>query len=355
MADPFTVLSRLLFDQALRLDPGRGEPRDPDWPPGTRLEAQVRAVAADSSRALLQIGDQLVDARLPTPPQVGERLTLRVVEPYPKLVFALEDGQEGTSAREDAHVALSTTGRLLGDVLAQRRPGAADPPLRLAQTQALPTPLPGQPHAEDLATHLRQSLEKSGLFYEKHQARWVAGEYPLVELRQEPQARLHTPHAPPPPQIPQAVADAPLVGAEALPAVVSDQGEGAGQRAFAASSSQITEGPLRGQIELLDGRALTVTLPAWDGREIHWQLPERDGQAESADGPVWSTHLAVELPNLGGVRAHLKLSAQGLALTVSTTSEDSRQRLAQAQAALQQSLRDAGLVLTQLSLGVGHG
>lgn len=354
MADPFVALSRLLFDQTLKLDPGRSGSPDPDWPAGTRLEAQVRAVAADTSRALLQVGGQLVDARLPVLPRVGERLTLRVLEPLPGLVFALEDVAEGASVRDNTRVELSAAGRLLGDVLGRRPPGASDAPLRLTQAAPLPPPAAGQPHAEDLAAHLRQSVERSGLFYEKHQARWVAGDYPLAELRQEPQAaRQRTQGTSPAPQPAgrEAAVARPEMASEPAPA----DSPQSSPRATLDARTVAGDAPLRGQLELLDGRALTVALPAWEGRDFHWQLPEREDLPGGAEPPVWSTRLAVELPNLGAVQAHLRLTAQGLALAVSTDSEVSRQRLAQAQAALQQSLRDAGLNLIQLTLGAGHG
>jgi hypothetical protein len=44
-------------------------------------------------------------------------------------------------------------------------------------------------NAADLVPVLKQAITQSGMFYEAHQARWVAGQLPTEALRQEPQAR----------------------------------------------------------------------------------------------------------------------------------------------------------------------
>ena len=40
------------------------------------------------------------------------------------------------------------------------------------------------------AALLKDAVSKSGLFYESHQAQWVAGEKSLVDILREPQGRL---------------------------------------------------------------------------------------------------------------------------------------------------------------------
>ena len=51
-----------------------------------------------------------------------------------------------------------------------------------------------QPAQADLAPVLKQALTQSGVFYEAHQARWVAGQLPTEALRQEPQGRMEFSH-----------------------------------------------------------------------------------------------------------------------------------------------------------------
>jgi hypothetical protein len=50
--------------------------------------------------------------------------------------------------------------------------------------------------AADLAPVLKQAVTQSGLFYEAHQARWVAGDLPTEALRQEPQGKYPVVHMP---------------------------------------------------------------------------------------------------------------------------------------------------------------
>lgn len=350
MVDPFVAISRFLFDQALRLDSGKGEAKDPAWPEGTRLNALVRAVG-DPTRALLQIGDQMIEARLPTQPKVGERLALRVIEPFPRLVFALEGPDEPLETRGQTQVNLSNAGRILGDIVGRQQDTAGDKALRLTQALPLPEPTDTSPHGEDIARTLRQGLEKSGLFYEKHQARWVTGDYPLTDLKQEPQA--------------QRAGNAPATAAAPLPApgrdvsgapeslLVQAQSEAESPAARApAEPRNNAESPMRGQLELLDGRGLTVALPAWEGREMQWELPEREGQGDE-EVPAWSTRLAVDLPHLGPVQAQLRIHGDSLALSVSAASPEGAEGLRAAQHDLMQALRDAGISLTQLS--ISHG
>lgn len=358
MVDPFVAVSRFLFDQALRLDPGHTERGKPEWPAGTRLEALVRAVA-EPSRALLQIGDQLIDARLPALPKPGERLTLRVVEPLPRLVFALEAPDAAPQRRDTTQVSLSSAARILGEVVGRPSEAPGGRPLPLGQSQALPLPTAAAPHAEEIALHLRQTLEKSGLFYEKHQARWVAGDYPLSELKQEPQAQRAGGQGQ---QVTVLPAQSRSVASHESPAqraefattdAATDVSKGALRTPPEARAMSDT--PLRGQLELLDGRGLNVAMPAWAGRELQWELPEREPQTEGEEAPAWSTRLAVELPNLGAVQAHLRISGTGLALSVTSASSVSSQRLAAAQSDLMKALREAGLSLNQLTIVADRG
>ena len=78
-------------------------------------------------------------------------------------------------------ISLSAAAREIADLL-QRFPLPA-----AAIAPAAPLlPSAAQP-AGQIASHLRQSIEQSGLFYEAHVARWSRGELPLETLSREPQ------------------------------------------------------------------------------------------------------------------------------------------------------------------------
>ncbi len=341
MADPFNALARFLLEGSLPLNPGRREGQeDPKWTPGTRVVAEVRAII-DPTRALLQIGAQVLDARLPIPVKVGERVPLRVVELFPKLVFAL-DAEEAPPASR-TQVSISSAARVIAEVIRTTEPGQAGKPLRL--TEALPLPQGRAPQPEEIARSLKQAVERSGLFYEKHQARWISGDYPLAELAREPQAKLHWPSATPSPS------SAPMASRE--PAVLNavPVAEKAAVAARDASVSRTpSEAPLRAQLELLDGRPVLVAMSGWERQDIHWELPQRERGGEGRAEEIWSTQLHLSFPRLGAVSAHLRLIDGKLTLALTTASGETRSELVARQDALMDALKGAGLNLSGLAV-----
>lgn len=353
MADPLQVLSRFLFDQALRLDTSTAtDPGDtPDWTVGTRLTALVRAVT-DPTRALLQIGHHLVDAKLPVQVKAGDQLNLRVVEPHPRLVFALEDPPDIAAV---SRVSLSHGARILADLL-PRTPATPGQPLPLREALPLPEPAANLPHGEQIARTLGQNLRQSGLFYEHHLARWVGGEFPLAEVRKEPQNQprpLPTGQAVIPPK-PAAVTTERLPVDQIPPPTA--QLKDALPRAPGEPVTPLPDTPLRGQVEMLEGRVLTVMLPSWFQRDFQWHLPQREpGDPDPGGEPTWSTHLKVDLPQLGEVSAHIRLSQQGLSLAVVAVDEERTRHLSEHQDELSAALEAAGLTVSHLSIGRANG
>jgi hypothetical protein len=87
--------------------------------------------------------------------------------------------------------------------------------------------------AADLAPVLKQAVTQSGLFYEAHQARWVAGDLPTEALRQEPQGKYPVGHMP-------------GAGAEQVAARMGNAPETAGQlgQALATQHDMTTNSPV---------------------------------------------------------------------------------------------------------------
>ncbi len=346
MADPFNAITRFLLDGALRLDSGRTE--DPHWQPGARVSAQVRAIV-DPTRVVLQIGEHVVDAKIPIPVTVGQRLALRVVEPFPKLVFTLDNPEQPAQTQ----VSLSQAGRVIGEVIRTMPAAQAGNPLRLTNVPALPKPNLPKAFTDEIARSLKQAVDKSGLFYEKHQARWIAGDYPLTDLKQEPQttfSRPAGPAAPNPPAAQLAVAgdegetEAPVAN-RALPE------DKLGTLRGSVESRGAPEPPLRAQLELVDGRPVTIALPGWEQREVYWDLPQREADAQAApDEEVWSTQLRLSFPHLGSITANLRLSGNSVALSVAAGSSSTHARLVTQQEVLIAAFRSAGLTLSQLGV-----
>lgn len=349
MADPFVVLTQVLIDSTLANDAKAAGLPEPRWPVGEQLQAQVRAIL-ENGRTLLQIGQNLVDAKIPVRVAEGERLALRVVEPYPKLTFILE----GVESSRPTQVSLSQAARVIGQLIQASSPEKAS--VLHVGAPTLPSPTDAVPKvAAEIAKTVRHAAEKSGLFYESHQARWVAGDYPLQELRQEPQARRRAqePHPPASPPAPlESIATDELPESHTPPTREKE-----GRDLTSPSERQGTSlTTTQGQLQLIEGRPLTIAFPGWGQQEIHWQLPERESGADAdAEDQIWNTQLHLCFPRLGALAARLSVRGNSIALSLETDNAAVSAELVREQASLINSVQAAGLALSQLSLTHRNG
>jgi len=225
----------------------------------------------------------------------------------PTRVRAVPDVLQAGRIRTDAEAApaLSGIGRLISSLLA-RRP-AAEPAI-LADGRPLLAALPAG--AASLAQALREAVGRSGLFYESHQARWVAGRIDAATLRLEPQGALTA------------------TGESAIPNDIL---------------------PLVGQqLDALGTHQLAWIAQIWPGRHIEWSLEDPAG------APVWRATLLVALPRLGEVEAHLSLGPEGLAVRFEVAAPQARAELLAGRAALARSLTAARLDVAELGVEPAH-
>ncbi|MFZ2267909.1 MAG: flagellar hook-length control protein FliK [Azonexus sp.] len=165
--------------------------------PGQRLFAEIQALLPNGTyRAVVAQRD--ITLALPFSAKPGDSLELEVVDSDGKITLAVVarqgTGQPGGAPSDSVSTTLSSTGKMIGNLLA----GIDDQGKRAA-----PAPLNGnQPLTEaftgkaaDLAPALKDALVKSGVFYEAHQARWVAGRLPTAQLLLEPQGQHSLPTA----------------------------------------------------------------------------------------------------------------------------------------------------------------
>ena len=172
-----------------------------DMVPGQRVMAQIQALLPNGSYRAV-VGQRDITLALPFAAKAGESLELEVVENNGKLALAVlanRPGSEGAGKLNDSvATTLSQAGKLIGNLLSSINGGdgkrAAPAPLN--SNQPLVDDLPKQ--AANLAPILKDALSKSGVFYEAHQARWVAGQVTTEALRQEPQGKM-PPSMPPSP------------------------------------------------------------------------------------------------------------------------------------------------------------
>ena len=331
--------------------------------PGEHYTAKVQELVANG-RFLVQIRDQTLDLNLPRNTQAGQSIELRFVSAAPRLTFVLAEALPLLAGQAKAPVNLSDGARYLNalldrvQTLATQQGQAANKPS--TQTQAavglqIAKPiLEGAPPLPAVfAALLKDAVSKSGLFYESHQAQWVAGEKSLVDILREPQGRLSDARAF------TNLATAVGPGASADPAQAA---KASTSQLLAISNSLVADGkepvhpqtaPLvQQQLDVLDTRQLVWQGQVWPGQELRWQIEERAAQEGETDAPrEWQTQLNLHLPKLGEVNALLKITPQGgIRIALTAHSPEVAQTLRAASAALNQNLDLAGLQLIQLEV-----
>lgn len=164
------------------------------WVPGQRLTATVLA-SMPNGRFQVLVGDMALDMNLPRNTQPGEQVELTFISTQPRLTFALTRdllAAVGSNLPADAkpRVTLSDSVRYLGALLQKISDQAESQAAPVSKSAPLLSAAPAD--IKEFAASLRNTLSQSGLFYESHQAQWVAGERKLTDLLQEPQGRLST-------------------------------------------------------------------------------------------------------------------------------------------------------------------
>jgi len=324
------LLARLLLVESVAPVTAISDPLQsgPEFAQGQKYQARVEARLPNGNFKVL-IAGQPLQMNLPESARPDDRLELMLIAREPRLKFVLlGDTPSNTSASTSS---ISTTGRFLGILARDAGKIPTVPPL------TSPVPLLSGPPADSrlLPGLLQQTLSQSGLFYESHQARWVAGKSTLEQLQQEPQGRLAAAAAPPLEPEPKATLPKPSLDAE--PA------------AAAAHARQDSEAPVHAQnltlvqqqLAVLETGQLNWRGEIWPGQWLEWDIAEHP-PAEHETGEVshWQTRLRLTLPKLGEVAATLALDSRGvritLAATVTSTAvllESSEQPLAAAMAA----------------------
>ncbi|MBS4096858.1 MAG: flagellar hook-length control protein FliK [Sulfuricella sp.] len=349
----------------------------PQWTPGEKLPAHVLA-SLPNGRFQVSVGEQVLDMNLPKNTQPGENIELVFVANQPRLTFILSRETQ-SSAKAAAATAAALTAS--GDSSVQAAPDSPRPPVTLSDTaRFLGTLLQkvsekqGGPETQSLvkaeplvqtppgdskvfAQMLRGALSQSGLFYESHQAQWVAGERSLNELLKEPQGKLShvgidEAKVPNQPDVAMGAAQAtrgdagvePPVKAQVMVALQADASP-----AKAADMVHPDTMPLiQQQLNTLDTRQIIWQGPVWPGQNMEWVVEERDAREQGGsleEIPQWQTKLRLQLPNLGTVSAALAFTRDGLRINLAASEPNTADSLKQAQGKLLNSLDAAGLHL----------
>lgn len=302
---------------------------------GQQLSAQVAARLPEGGLRVV-IDGRAYQLQLPSDAKPGDTLTLRVLGQPPGLRI------EVLPPAPPADATVSRTGRLIGQLLSL--PHA--PPPRQAQ------PVLGSPTAqpEALAGPLARALERSGLFYESHQARWVRGEYPLERLREEPQA---TRAAPPAGNQEQLATDAEPALARANAQTGADEAHqsATGSRAAEAGIARELLSLVRQQIDALESRQIGWVGEIWPGQSITWRITDEHGDgADPDEHEQWSTRFDLDLPSLGQVGARLGIRAGAVSIALQATEQDTIHAFETHARELEAALAAAGIAVTALTV-----
>jgi hypothetical protein len=314
------------------------------WVPGQRLTAMVLA-SLPNGRFQVQVGDMALDMNLPRNTQPGDQVELTFVSNQPRLTFALTRDLPAAASNNlsfDARpqVALSDSVRYLGALLQKISDQAEAQATPINKTAPLLSAAPSD--IKEFATTLRNSLSQSGLFYESHQAQWVAGERKLTDLLQEPQGKLSALN--------------PGAGTEVAQknAPVSMQSDGV----LAQSASRMpvhaeAVALVQQQLQTLDSRQLVWQGQVWQGQPMEWRVEERsarEGGVGDVEMPHWQTSLRLQLPRLGDVQATLAFTQQGLRIDLKAADAGTAEAMRSAQDKLRSSMEASGLNVLAMSV-----
>lgn len=344
-----------------------------DLAPGQRIMAEIQALLPNGTYRAV-VAQRNVTLALPFSAKPGDTLELEVAESNGKLTLAFvanrtDSDIAAASPNESVPTTLSPAGRLIGQLIGNKEnEGQRAAPAPLNGSQPLVTEMPES--GAELAPVLKQALTQSGMFYEAHQARWVAGQLPTETLKQEPQGKLPAVAQLPHPATPAATATAtigPDGEAQGAPAPSATSPMGASLPAtnapeLKAAGSPIPEGVASLVRQQLDGLATNNFVwqgQIWPGQQMQWEIadnPERQGSGELGTEREWQSRLKLSLPSLGSLDVMLRLQPGGkIALSVNADSDGAEDRLRGNIERLQQQLSSAGLELAQIAISHDRG
>lgn len=275
--------------------------------PGQQFRGDVLQ-SLGGGRFMIQVGGQALEVLLPKGTKSGDALNLFFVGEDPPTFLLVRYGKGG-----DALV--SQTGRWVSMLLGMQNQSA---PLEEG-LGILRTLLQGAPSDPALLEQmLNKGLKESGLFYEAHLSRWFSGDYPLERLLQEPQGRLS-----------MAQGNLELLDKASVPQ------EGNDPRTMTL---------VKEQLAALQTGQLLFQGELFPGQQMEWRIKDREGRGRQQEQQnPWETDVTLNLPNLGKVKASLKLNGVRLDLELHVNREQTANLMGQEQGELHDQLLAAGL------------
>lgn len=296
---------------------------------GANFSAHILEVLPGNTYRAAVAGRELT-LQLEEPAQPGQTLELTVLERTPTTLIAERALPPEPGAARYPYTTLSQAGRMIGSLLTPE--GEPVPAAQLSRGQALLAQ--GPTSVAELAGTLARAVTQSGLFYEAHQAQWLAGKRPLASLLAEPQGR----HS-----------EAALLAAQTG---VAPAAAGAPEAARAGASVPEDLRPLvQQQLDAVATQHLSWAGEIWPGQQMAWEIERRRGEPQSeAEVDSWSTRLKLSTPNLGQVQAAINLAGGSARLVITAADEEVAARMRAALPTLEQALAAAGVPLSGIAI-----
>lgn len=385
---PDLVATRLtLLDAITPASAAPDATHDPaEFTPGARVQARVEAQLAGGGFRVL-VANTSMQMQLPPGIRPGATLDLMFVGGQPRPTFVLLNPPP--AAQNNA--VLSPTAHLLGK-LAQE---AKTTPVTAPPYQAAPVLEKPPGDVREFSMRLQQAFSQSGLFYESHQAQWLAGRRTLEQLLQEPQGRLsetaprNTANPSPaerpgkqeltgrraPDQSPQdlqgKLAENPSNNRPSTATPAPAHGKPGGpdsmplqaivRSELSSTEAQATpERPLlhketlplvQQQLATLDTGQMLWRGEVWPGQTLDWQVGSEPSEQDNGEEPQrWHSRLRLTLPQLGQITALLVFDARGIRIALSATSAPAVEALRGGQASLVQAMQDSGMNISGIEV-----
>ena len=303
---------------------------------GQKVQGTVQAQVAPNVFNV-RVATQLLQMQLPAFIRSGDIITLQVASLQPRLTFTLAASSNPVSTPES----LSATSRLLSSLSQQPLERSYVRPI---QSAPLWTGAQALPDTSQLAGKLHDALSHSGLFYESHQAQWIAGTRPTTQLLLEPQNQL-TPKQQPQNLLQQNTnTRSPDTANNATLSTQVTQ-TGTEQRAVAPNIPEHLQTLVQQQLGALETHQVLWQGQVWQGQEMRWEVSEESPHrnAQGVEEGQWNTQIHLDLPNLGGVSARLSFNGNALNLSFDVADAQTRDKLGNASSQLVAALSERGI------------
>lgn len=400
--DVLNSLKSLLLTQKQLPQVAAATAATPAFELGQKLQAKVQAQMAPGIFKV-RVADQLMQLQLPNTIRAGDTIILQVASLLPRLTFSMAASANPLSTADQ----LSATARLLSSLTQQPLEKSFLRPTNSAPLWAGVTQFPD---TTELAGKLHTTISQSGLFYESHQAQWLAGSRNTAQLLQEPQnlpaeqvkaafdRNDKTPatntavtpnytnglrnttqilpgqqYLPADPVKAASAHDdrAPSLNTETSgnPATVATAQDdkapsmntatitaASGNAATVATAQERISIPgipdhlqplIQQQLNALETRQVQWQGQVWPNQEMNWKIREEATHSPpGSEGRQWATQIHLDLPNLGEVTATLRFDCNGLSVTLDTDTSATRAKLGTASSTLVAALSERGITIT---------